>query len=69
MNTHHLIFGKNRQNSEDYGLTVRLCAECHARLHDKDEAMAMRYRKMGQIAFEYKYGHEKYMEVFGRNYI
>ena len=69
VHTHHLIFGKNRQNSEDYGLTVRLCAECHARLHDKDEAMAMRYRKMGQAAFEYKYSHEEFMRIFGRNYL
>lgn len=66
---HHLIFGKNRQNAEDWGLTIRLCPDCHKRLHDRDEQMAMRYRKMGQVAFEYKYGHEKYMEIFGRNYI
>ena len=68
--THHLIFGsKNRQNSEDYGLTVRLCPECHRRLHDQDEQMAMRYRKMGQAAFEYRYDHETYMKIFGRNYL
>ena len=66
---HHLIFGKNHQNAEDFGLTCRLCPECHRRLHDKDEQMAMRYRKMGQVAFEYKFGHEEFMRVFGRNYL
>lgn len=66
---HHLIFGKNRQNAEDWGLTIRLCPECHRRLHDKDEQMAMRYRKMAQAAFEYKYSHEDFMRIFGRNYL
>lgn len=66
---HHLIFGKNRKNAEDWGLTVRLCPQCHRRLHDKDEQMAMRYRKMAQAAFEYKYSHEEFMRIFGRNYL
>lgn len=66
---HHLIFGKNRQNAEDWGLTIRLCPECHRRLHDQDEQMAMRYRKMGQAAFEYRYGHDEFMKIFGRNYL
>lgn len=67
--THHLIFGKNRKNSENAGLTIRLCRECHRRLHDQDEQMAMRYRKMGQAAFEYRYSHEEYMQIFGRSYL
>ena len=66
---HHLIFGKNRQNSENWGLTIRLCPECHRRLHDQDEQMAMRYRKMAQAAFEYRYSHEDFMKIFGRNYL
>lgn len=67
--THHVIFGKNRKNSEKYGLKVRLCDECHYRLHNQDEALAMKYRKLGQIYFEARWGHEKYMQVFGRNYL
>ena len=66
---HHCIFGKNRKNSDDYGLTVMLCRECHSRLHDRDEELAMKYRKLGQLAFEYRYSHEEYMAVFGRSYI
>lgn len=69
VHTHHMIFGKNRANSEKYGLTIKLCAECHRRLHDRDEKMAMRYRKMAQAAFEYKYSHEEYMKIFGRSYL
>lgn len=68
--THHLLFGSaNRKHSEDFGLTIQLCAECHARLHDRDNAMALRYRKMGQAAFEYKYSHEEYMRIFGKNFL
>lgn len=64
-----IIFGKNRKNSEKYGLKVRLCDECHYRLHNQDEALAMKYRKLGQLYFEARWGHEKYMQVFGRNYL
>ena len=70
VHTHHLIHGSsNRKNSEDYGLTVRLCAECHSRLHDRDNAMDLRYKKMGQAAFEFKYSHEEYMKIFGKNFL
>ena len=67
--THHCIFGKNRQNSETWGLTVRLCRSCHRRLHDSDEQLAMRYRKAAQMAFTLAYGHDEYMKIFGRNYL
>lgn len=67
--THHCIFGKNRRWSEAYGLKVRLCHECHQRLHDRDEAMARKYKKMAQEAFEAKYSHEEFMRIFGRNYL
>lgn len=66
--THHCIFGHNRKNSEKYGLKVRLCTECHYRLHNRDEALAMKYRRLGQIYFEAKYSHEEFMKAFGKNY-
>lgn len=66
---HHCVYGKNRANSEQWGLTIMLCRSCHSRLHDKDEKLAMKYRQMAQIAFEYEYGHEKWMEIFGRSYV
>lgn len=67
--THHCVFGKNRKNSEAFGLKIRLCNDCHYRLHNQDEQLAMKYRKMAQTCFEAKYGHEKFMEIFGRNYL
>ena len=67
--THHCIFGKNRKNSEKYGLKVRLCSECHYRLHNQDEGLAMKYRKMAQEWFEKTHTHEEFMEIFSRNYL
>lgn len=67
--THHVLFGRNRKNSEMYGLKVRLCTACHYRLHNKDEKLAMKYRKLGQKYFEKAYSHEEFMRIFGRNYL
>lgn len=67
--THHCIFGKNRKNSEKYGLKVRMCAECHRRLHDQDEALAMKYRRMAQEYFEKSHTREEFREIFGRSYL
>lgn len=68
--THHTLFGnKDRDNAEKFGLTIRLCRNCHSRLHDKDEAMAEKYRRLGQLCFEYEYGHEEYMRLFYKNHI
>ncbi len=66
---HHCVFGKNRANAERWGLTVMMCRQCHSRLHDKDEALAMKYRQLAQLAFEYEFDHEKWMQIFGRNFL
>jgi hypothetical protein len=62
----------NRQNSIEYGMQVRLCAEHHRTgknaVHNNkefDRQLKIKYQKI----FEQKHGHEKFMEVFGRNYL
>ena len=67
--THHMVFGKNRANAERWGLTCSMCRSCHSRLHDKDEELANKYRKMAQAAFEYEFDHELWLEIFGKNYL
>lgn len=67
--THHCIFGKNRKHSEEYGLKVRMCGKCHRRLHDEDEEMAMKYRRMAQECFEQHHSRAEFMKIFGRNYL
>lgn len=67
--THHCCFGRNRGNSERYGLTVRMCRECHSRLHDKDSKLALKYQQMAQMAFEYEHDHDLWMDIFDKSYV
>lgn len=63
---------KLRPMSEEYGLKVYLCHRHH---REDPEAVHQNWRNrrileaQGQQAFEEIYGHEKFMKVFGQNYI
>ena len=71
---HHIFEGTaNRTLSEDNGLKVDLCLECHRfgkhAVH-KDPAVMEALHRQGQEAFEEKIGsREKFMEIFGRNWL
>ena len=70
---HHVIDGNpGRKLSEHYGLKVYLCIPHHRTsaeaVHKNTENRRM-LERAAQEAFEQKYSHEKWMEVFGRNYI
>ena len=59
---HHVINGvANRKKSDKYGLIVPLCPRHHDEIHQN--------QKLAQKKFEEVYGHEKFMEVFRKNYI
>lgn len=70
---HHIMFGiKWRRKSEHYGLKIYLCQEHHrtgknAVHRDKDTRILT--QKIAQYAFEKKYGHEKWMQEFGKNFL
>ena len=69
---HHVLSGTaNRKLSEQYGLWVWLCRDCHTgksgAQYDPDKNRQLKIE--AQIAFEGLYGHEKWMQVFRRNYI
>lgn len=69
---HHVMGGSNRKLSEHYGLKVYLCIPHHregpAAVHNNIDNQ--RYlQQEAQKAFEKKYSYEKWMEVFGRNFI
>ena len=70
---HHILGGNpNRKWSAKYGLTVHLCPECHRDTKKgvhADAEKAEKLHKIGQAAFEKKYGREKFWEVFHRFYI
>lgn len=70
---HHIFGGPNRRLSEEYGLKVNLCLECHqtgaAAVHRNKETMQMLH-ELGQQAFENQIGsRDGFMKIFGRNYI
>lgn len=70
---HHVMHGTaNRKLSEHYGLKVYLCPYHHRtgpqavhRCHQTDILL----KQAAQKVFERKYSHEKWMEVFGKNYL
>lgn len=69
---HHVMFGTaNRKISDKYGLTVRLCPLHHrgnvSPHHNRELDLIL--KEIAQTKFETKYSHEKWMELFGRNYL
>ena len=70
---HHAMPGTaNRKLSERYGLKVYLCLQHHTEgteaVHNNIRNQRLVQRK-AQEDFEAKNSHEKWMEVFGRNFI
>ena len=70
---HHIFGGSNRTLSEQYGLKVDLCLECHRfgkhAVH-KDYAVMDELHRQGQEAFESRIGSRKeFMKIFGRSYL
>lgn len=70
---HHCIHGTaNRTLSEEYGLKVYLCISHHTAginaVHT-DRNMDIILIKNAQKKFEEKYGHDKFMKVFKKNYL
>lgn len=73
LHRHHVMFGTgNRKLSEHYGLWVWLCVAHHEygpeAVHTNREIREMLCQE-AQRVFEGKYSHEKYMEVFGKNWL
>lgn len=72
---HHIFGGPLRKKSEHYGLKVRLCFEHHGAKGDRDvhrpdrNDYGLLLKVIGQKAFEIRYGHERFMDEFGKDYI
>ena len=69
--SHHVFFGTaNRKKSEKYGLKVWLCYNCHTGQNGVhfNPSLDKRLKMMAQEVFEKRYGHEKFMEEFGKNW-
>lgn len=65
---HEVFPGPHRQASKDYGMVIPLCRTCHERIH-KDRLMRHECQSWAQKKFEDIYGHDKFMEIFKKNYL
>jgi hypothetical protein len=67
---HHVFGGTaNRRLSEKYGLTVRLCPDCHRQAHSGGNGLAETLHIQGQLDFERANPDLIFINVFGRNYL
>jgi len=68
---HHVMAGANRKWSEQYGLWIWCCHEDHTGVHgvQYDRQKNQSLKRLAQIAFEARHGHDKWMEVFMKNYL
>ena len=70
---HHCLHGTaNRKKADKYKLIIPLCIYHHTgsryAVH-QDAVLDLKIKQLAQKKFEEVYGHEKYMEVFGKSYI
>lgn len=65
---HHIFGGPNRKLSDEDGLTVNLCRECHMKAH-RDKALTDMLHQTGQREYEKTNSREEFMKRYGRNYI
>lgn len=72
LHKHHIFEGRNRQNSEKYGLWVYLCGK-HHNLSNEGVHFCKEFdselKRLGQQAFEEKYKDLDFASIFYRNYL
>ena len=72
LETHHVFGGvANRPISDAYGLTVKLCSECHrgtdGAQYDKEKNLQL--KRDAQRAFQAIYGRTMWMRLIRKNYL
>ena len=69
LDQHHVYHGPRREAADRWGCWVWLRHDVHMRLHSRDPGTDQMLKRVCQERFEEMYGHEKFMEVFGKSYI
>lgn len=72
LHKHHCMRGSQRKKAEEWGCWVWLRADWHVGTDycvHADHQLEMCLRRECQRRFEERYGHEKWMQVFGKNYL
>ena len=71
LHKHHIFEGRNRKNSEKYGLKVWLCSKHHNMSNDSvhfNPIYMKLLKTIGQLYFEKTY-EEEFIRIFRRNYL
>lgn len=72
LHKHHIMPGGKRKTSEKWGVWLYLCGRHHNLSNEGvhfNRQLDKEIRMIGQLEFERIYGHEKWMELFGINYL
>lgn len=71
LDKHHVMNGINRKKAEEWGLWVYLNHEVHMKLHQtaQGQKVARWLKQQAQEQFERRYGHDKWMKEFHKNYL
>lgn len=71
LDKHHCMNGPFRKKAEAFGLWIFLQHDVHMKLHQtpQGQKVAIWLKQQAQEAFERKYGHEKWMKEFKKNYL
>ena len=72
LHEHHIFKGRNRNNSERYGLKVWLTYEQHEGtygVHGRyGHELDLKLMRLGQAFFELTHSREEFISIFGKNY-
>lgn len=71
---HHVFGGAYRSKSEKYGLTVRLCHNCHNEPpmgvhHNAERMQRLKARSQMKAMVHYGWSVEDFVGMFGKNYL
>lgn len=72
LHVHHVFFGPNRKNSDQWGCWVYLCARHHNMSNEGvhfNKHLDNYIKAQTQEKFESLYGHDEFMRIFGRNWL
>ncbi|NLD49901.1 MAG: hypothetical protein GX660_22390 [Clostridiaceae bacterium] len=68
---HEIYFGKNRQNSIEHKMQIRLCFQCHEGkdgVHN-NPVFDFMLKQHYQQKFEQQRSREEFVKIFGKNYL
>lgn len=69
LDRHHVFTGIRRKASEEWGCWCWLRHDVHMEAHQRRPEILNQLRQECQERFEELHGHQKFMEVFGKNYL